>query len=145
MYKHFLITTDRTGLSDRAIADGMELAKALGARVTVLTVILPWIGAELSLITQAGSSASYDRIIDANVAKCLALAQAVAAKAGVACDTMAVRQDQAWRAIVETAEVRRCDLIVMASHGYSGLGAVLLGSETQKVLAHVKMPVLVHR
>ena len=68
-----------------------------------------------------------------------------AKSAGVACDTLHVEHDHIYEAIIDVASARRCDLIVMASHGRHGISALVLGSETVKVLTHCKIPVLVHR
>ena len=75
----------------------------------------------------------------------LAVAAEAAAAAGVPCETVYLTHDRPWEAIIETAEQRGCDLIVMASHGRAGVSAVVLGSETNKVLTHSKIPVLVCR
>jgi nucleotide-binding universal stress UspA family protein len=68
-----------------------------------------------------------------------------AKKAGVACAIVCERSDYPYEVIIRVAEQKGCDLIMMASHGRRGVGAVLLGSETQKVLTHSKIPVLVYR
>ena len=70
---------------------------------------------------------------------------AAAKSAGVACDTRHVKHDHIYEAIIDAASARRCDLIVMASHGRRGVSAVVLGSETVKVLTHSTIPVLVYR
>jgi nucleotide-binding universal stress UspA family protein len=76
-------------------------------------------------------------------ARSLAVATKAAAAAGVRCETIHLEHDQPWEAIIQTAEQKGCDLIVMASHGRAGVSAVGLGSETNKVLTHSKIPVLV--
>jgi nucleotide-binding universal stress UspA family protein len=78
-------------------------------------------------------------------AKNLLVIETAAKAAGVACETACEKSDQPYEAIVEAAQARGCDLIVMASHGRRGVGALLLGSDTQKVLTHSKIPVLVYR
>jgi nucleotide-binding universal stress UspA family protein len=65
--------------------------------------------------------------------------------AGVACETIQVEHEHPYQAIIDTADSKGCDLIVMASHGRHGISAIVLGSETVKVLTHCKIPVLVHR
>ncbi len=145
MYKHILVVTDRSEYSNKVIKDGIALAKAIGARITVYTAILPRIGAEYALVSESSDTASYRRIIEEHVAECLAAAQQQADAAGVPCATLSTKHEQPWRAILDAAALEDCDLIMMASHGRSGLGALLLGSEAQKVLTHSKIPVLIDR
>jgi nucleotide-binding universal stress UspA family protein len=145
MYTHLLLVTDRTPYSDKVIADGIRFAKAIGAKVTIFTAISPWIGPEFSLVVRSDDTDSYARIIADNVERCLARGSASAKQAGVPCATLSTKSEKPWKAIIEAATSERCDLIVMASHGSAGIEAVLLGSETQKVLAHTRLPVLVHR
>jgi nucleotide-binding universal stress UspA family protein len=75
----------------------------------------------------------------------LAEGRTIVEAAGVACDARHVESDQPWKAIIETAQSQGCDLIAMASHGRSGLAAVVLGSETTRVLTHSRIPVIVYR
>jgi len=77
--------------------------------------------------------------------KTLGAVAAAAQAAGVACETVQVEHEHPYRAIIHTADSKGCDLIVMASHGRHGVSAIVLGSETVKVLTHCKIPVLVHR
>jgi nucleotide-binding universal stress UspA family protein len=83
--------------------------------------------------------------MDEEGAKILRAVADAASAAGVACDTVNVEHEHPYRAIIDTANSKRCDLIVMASHGRHGIGAIVLGSETVKVLTHAKIPVLVCR
>ena len=145
MYKHLLVVTDRTPCSDKVIADGMRFAKAIGAKITIFTAISPWIGPEFSMVAQSDDTGGYARIIEENVGRCLARGSAMATEAGVPCTTLSKNSEHPWKAIIDAAASERCDLIIMASHGRSGFDAVLLGSETQKVLTHTRIPVLVHR
>jgi nucleotide-binding universal stress UspA family protein len=87
----------------------------------------------------------YQKYSKARAEKALGVVSDAAKSAGVACDTLHVEHEQVYQAIIEAAEARRCDLIVIASHGRRGVSAVVLGSETVKVLTHSKIPVLVYR
>jgi nucleotide-binding universal stress UspA family protein len=87
----------------------------------------------------------YEKHAKAHAEKVLGTVSAVAKSAGVSCETLHVEQEQIYQAIIDAASARNCDLIVMASHGRRGDSAVVLGSETVKVLTHSKIPVLVYR
>ena len=87
----------------------------------------------------------YKRHIEASAAKALAGVAAAAQSAGVPCETRHVEHEHVYQAIIETAASNGCDLILMASHGRRGVSAIVLGSETVKVLTHSKIPVLVYR
>jgi len=149
MYKHILIPTDGSALSDKAVAAAIKLAQLLGARITAFHAMEPYplqgaYAAEASGVAElqpeifAERSEEYaKRVLDA-------VARAAAA-AKVECTTKYVTGHSASQAIVEEARREKCDLIVMASHGRRGLEGFLLGSETQKVLTHSSIPVLVYR
>jgi nucleotide-binding universal stress UspA family protein len=145
MYRHILIPTDGSDLAGKAVQHGIGFAKEVGARITALTVSepFPMMAAYPAVIQDAPASyrersAEYaGRVLDA-------VANAVKA-AGVACETVHVEAGQPYQAIIDTAESKQCDLIVMASHGRRGVSAIVLGSETVKVLTHSKIPVLVYR
>jgi nucleotide-binding universal stress UspA family protein len=145
MYKHVLIPTDGSALSEMAIRHGMALAKAVGARVTVLTVSLPFRSFALDPVMVSETPARYEQDCEALANKTLGVARGEAAVAGVSCETLHVAQSQPYRAIIETAESKGCDLICMSSHGRKGISAFVLGSETYTVLTHSKVPVLVCR
>jgi nucleotide-binding universal stress UspA family protein len=145
MYKHVLIPTDGSALSEMAIRHGMALARAVGARVTVLTVSLPFRSLALDPVMVSDSPAQYERDCKAVAEKALGAAQTEAGMAGVPCETLRVTQSQPYRAIVETAESKGCDLICMSSHGRKGISAFVLGTETYTVLTHSRIPVLVCR
>jgi nucleotide-binding universal stress UspA family protein len=146
MYRHILIPTDGSELAHRAVSHGLSLAKLVGAKVTALTV-------EGSFNVYAvptskdyeisGAFAGHIEHAKAHAGKILDSVAEEARTAGVICETVQIEQDQPYRAIIETAEQRDCDLIVMASHGRSGIAAIVLGSVTTKVLTHTKIPVLV--
>ena len=146
MYKHILIPTDGSELASHAVTQGLSLAKAVGAKVSVIVVEAPFdvlhvresrsrhLGEELALhAEQTRKHAEAVLAIAADKAKALS----------VPCDTLQVEHDHPYEAIIAAAKDKGCDLIVMASHGRSGLSALLLGSVTNKVLTHTKTPVLV--
>jgi nucleotide-binding universal stress UspA family protein len=146
-YSHVLVPSDGSPASTRAIAAAVELARCCGARLTVLHVqpgqLLPIssLGEPLEPRTLELLLVASLRESDRILAEGTALAQA----AGVEVCSERIPGDHPHLSIVETAERLGCDLIVMASHGRRGLAGLLLGSETQKVLAHAPCPVLVHR
>jgi len=134
MYRHILIPTDGSDLAHKAVVHGLSLAKVVGAKVTVLTVEAFNInGASNSRVKHAQEHAASILNEIANEAKSM----------GVKCETMQVIQLDPEMAIVATANERGCDLIVIASHGRSGIAAVVLGSVTAKVLTRTVIPVLV--
>ncbi|MCL4766910.1 MAG: universal stress protein [Hyphomicrobiaceae bacterium] len=145
MYEHILVATDGSELSAAAIRHAVGLAKALQARVTALTVIRPWHTVAPGEIMVAFPESEYRKGAEAAAVKYLGVAADAAKAAGASCETRSMEHDQPWRAIISAAEADGCDLIVMASHGRTGLAALFLGSETQKVLTHGTIPVLVCR
>ena len=149
MYLNILIPTDGSPLSASAVEKGVTLAKTLGAKVTALTVMEPF--PEMRGIMEPAYVALYDapaeftRRVNAEADRCLAEAARYAKLVGIPCETVKVEHAQPYEAIIETAGARGCDLIAMASHGRRGISALILGSETMKVLMHSKLPVLVYR
>ena len=145
MFKHILIPIDRDPGSRRAINRGVWLARCLGARVTGFHVMMEF--------TRTGI---VDELLEPPAPELMLLARTRAEKllvplrraaesAGVACETVAERGERAGAAIIALAERRHCDLIVMASHGRRGLAKLVLGSQTQFVLGHSALSVLVVR
>ena len=148
MFKHILLPTDGSKLSDRAVQRGLELAETLGARVTALHVIPEFrMMADESFVlpNSVDLKRRYDKESKARADKMLAKIGERAAAAGVKFEALAINADVPYEQIIETAKKRKCDLIMMASHGRRGLSGLLLGSETSKVLTHSKIPVLVVR
>ncbi len=145
MFTHILIATDGSERSERAIRLGVDLARATGAKLTA--VMATWPVPPIYIEGTGGSVHNEELEQNARdfARRCLAVASDLAAAAGLACDTVHVTDTHPYDAIIRTADANGCDLIVMASHGRSGASAALLGSETQKVLAHTKLPVLVCR
>jgi nucleotide-binding universal stress UspA family protein len=163
MFKHILLPTDGSELSAAAIKQGVRFAKSIGAKVTGLCVMplyykfhyatqIPMEAMEQSAYLCKELAEAYVATIEkgAQIAKHLAEAylstiEKTAKVAGVACEVVYERNDSPYEAIIRLAEQRGCDLIMMASHGRRGFEALLIGSETQKVLTHSKIPVLVYR
>ena len=148
MYKHILIPTDGSERSERAVAHGCALAAALDAKVTVLTVTTPLhsIATDPKPIADIlGSDSFVHEYLYGPADNILAVAENIAADNGMICQTIRLEHEHAYVAIIETAKAKRCDLIVMASHGRRGIAALILGSETMKVLTHGTIAVLVHR
>jgi nucleotide-binding universal stress UspA family protein len=146
MYQHFLIPTDGSELAAHAVTNGLALAKSLGAKVSVIVVEEPFDWSSVSETRArrvSEESAKHTEQIKKHAANVLNRAANAAKQAGVPCDTIQVEDEQPYKAIIATANDKGCDLIVMASHGRSGLSAVVLGSVTNKVLTHTKTPVLV--
>ncbi|MCU0898007.1 MAG: universal stress protein [Burkholderiales bacterium] len=147
MFKHILIPTDGSEISRRAIAGGIGLAKAVGARVTALYAAPTATPVVYKHFLPVGYTTpeKHAKAIKRAAAHYLGVAEAAAKAAGVPCETVFVTDDFPANAILAAAKKGKCDLIYMASHGHRGVSAVLLGSETQKVLTGAKIPVLVHR
>jgi nucleotide-binding universal stress UspA family protein len=147
MYRHILIATDGSELAEHAVTDGLSLAKSVGAKATVMMVVEVWLGSQGPFMQPWSFQelGKYNEQMKEQAASVLNRAEAAAKQAGVSCDTIQVEGMRPYEAIITTAADRGCDLIVMASHGRSGLSAVVLGSVTNKVLTHTKIPVLVVR
>lgn len=147
MFKHILVPTDGSPLSQEAVTRAVTFAKDEGARITFFCA------GEANPAIYFGAGAIFDqqtpnKFRDAarSVAQeILDAAKELGAQGGVECDTLVLFSGAPWEAIIEAAKRKECDLIFMASHGRRGIDALLLGSETQKVLAHCKIPVLVYR
>ena len=145
MFKHILLPTDGSKLSEKSVKQGVRMAKALDARVTALHVVPKF----HAFTRQPQMLESARRELEADAAErtsnCLEFVRKVAAASDVECDTAQVASDQPFKEIIRAAEKKGCDLILMASHARRGLEGFLLGSETQKVLTHGTVPVLVYR
>ena len=145
MYTHLLLPTDGSSLSNRAIDEGLALAREVGARVTVLTIVEPMRSYSASSEMVADVLAKFEATSRENAEKVLQAAADKASALGVQADTTFANASSPHREIISTATNAGCDLIVMASHGRRGIDALLLGSVTQKVLTHSHTPVLVIR
>ena len=145
MYKHILVATDGTDLSKRAVQNTLDLAKTLGARVTAVRVSgkpahVVVFGVDITDLPEETRARILKDIEDH-----LAWVRSEAAARGVPCEAIRVESEHVWTGLLDTAEARGCDLIAMASHGRRGISALVLGSETMKVLTHSKVPVLTYR
>lgn len=145
MFKHILLPTDGSANSDLAIRAAVQLARDMGAKVTGLHVVPPFHTFTYRPEMIEDTEDQYEKDSEARGRKVLLAMETLAQECGVACDSVIVRSDDVHDAIIETARDRNCDLIAMASHGWRGVRGLLLGSETQKVLTHSKIPVLVYR
>jgi nucleotide-binding universal stress UspA family protein len=145
MFKHILLPTDGSPLSEAAVEKGIDFAKSIDARITGLCVLPKEYPSYYEAEIPGGFMDKAAAECKANAKVHLAALTRVAQNEGVTCDVVMETSDQPYEAIVNLAEQKGCDLIMMASHGRRGVGALLLGSETQKVLTHSKIPVLVYR
>jgi nucleotide-binding universal stress UspA family protein len=145
MYSNILIPTDGSELAGKAVQHGIALAKRIGAKVTVLTVLPPFHIFTTDTQMLEDTPAQYKARMQEHAEKTLVAVADAAQAAGAACEMVHVEHEHPYRAIIDTAESKGCDLIVMASHGRHGISAIVLGSEAVKVLTHSKIPVLVHR
>lgn len=153
LFRHILIPTDGSEMSNGAIAYGVEAARVLGARITGLHVIPEFhrftYRSQMLLTYHAtlpvDNEKAWLKATATHARSVLGVLAREAAKARVPCKVGFVRDDQPFQAIIDTAKKKRCDLILMASHGRSGMQGVILGSETNKVLVHSHLPVLVWR
>lgn len=145
MFRHILIPTDGSDLSRKAVIYGVQLAKESGARVTALTLTEPYRVASMDAVLVSVGEDEYEEEARRVSDQALEQVKMAADAAGVPCESVSEAHDQPYRAIIDTAHARGCDLIVMASHGRRGMSALLLGSETVKVLTHSTIPVLVYR
>ena len=145
MYKHILVPTDGSALSARAIEEGIALAKSVGAKVTGLTVSIPFHVFALDPLMVSDTAEQYKKDCEDRAEKFLDAVTVAAKAAGVQCEVGHVTADHPYEGIIDTATFKGCDLICMASHGRKGVAGLVLGSETHKVLIHSKIPVLVCR
>jgi nucleotide-binding universal stress UspA family protein len=145
MYTNILIPTDGSELAGKAVQHGIALAKRIGAKATALTVLPPFHVLTANTQMLEDTPAQYKLRMREHAEKTLGAFARAAQAAGVACEMVQVEHEHPYRAIIDTAASKGCDLVVMASHGRHGISAIVLGSETVKVLTHSKIPVLVHR
>jgi nucleotide-binding universal stress UspA family protein len=143
VYKHLLIATDGSELAQKAVDQGFALAKALNAKATVINVTPSWtstVSGELAIHAE-----NYNKLVAEAAWKVLSTVDDTAKKADFTCDTLHVKDRSPAEGIIETANARGCDLIVMASHGRRGLGRLILGSQANEVVTQSTIPVLVCR
>lgn len=149
MYKHIMLPVDGSELSRKTEKECIAFAKSIGAKVTAIHVvshfylhIRPYASPK-SVLTKIEKE--HEQEASEIARKMISELEARAKAQGIKCDGLVVVGDHPYEEIISNAEKRKCDLIMMASHGHKGLDAVLLGSETVKVLTHSKIPVLVVR
>lgn len=147
MFKHLLVPTDGSQLSEAAVGRAVTFAKEAGARVTFFYAQpdfpMPIYG-EGALIDPT-TPEQFARSAEQEARKILDKAKAAADDVGVVADTDTAVNEVPYEAVIDAADRHGCDLIFMASHGRRGIAGLLLGSETQKVLTHSKIPVLIYR
>jgi nucleotide-binding universal stress UspA family protein len=147
MFKHILIPTDGSELSRATAARAVTFAREAGARVTVFFAKpeypIAYFG-EGALIDPT-TPEKFAELAEQQATEYLGEVQKLCADNGVNCSTVTATSDIPYEAIIEAAEKSGADLIFMASHGRRGISGFLLGSETNKVLTHTKIPVLVYR
>lgn len=145
MYTHILVTTDGSEFAERAFSHAIGLAKQLGAKLTAVTVTPPLQFLTVEGVVYPEDPERYQAMTDAQAKAALEAVAKAAEAQGVTCERVQIENQQPYEGILQTAKDKGCDLIVMASHGRRGISAFLLGSETQKVLTHSTVPVLVCR
>jgi nucleotide-binding universal stress UspA family protein len=142
MYKHILIATDGSELAGKAVTTGLALAKQLNAKVTAITAIEPWLSIASS--DTAAAFMEYQKAAEQDAARILGELSTTAQAQDINCETVTATGGAA-ESIIETANNRHCDLIVMSSHGRRGLARILLGSQAMRVLTTSSVPVLICR
>lgn len=147
MFKHVLVPTDGSELSEMVVQKAADFAREIGAKVTLFyakpSFPVAYFG-EGALIDPL-TPTQFSEMTDQRAEEVLNLARQNCEAVGVCCETRSTTHDAPYEAIIEAAESAGCDLIFMASHGRRGISGLLLGSETNKVLTHSRIPVLVYR
>lgn len=141
MYKHLLMPTDGSETSLRAVRQGVALAQALGAEVTVMTVVERFRSGLSDGAHVPEEVSRQDAARDAALAR-LADAEALVREAGVTCHRIVSNETVIYEGILQAARTAGADLIVMGTHGMGAVERLLIGSQTQRVLAHTELPVL---
>lgn len=142
MYQRILVPTDGSEITAKAVATAVNLAKLSGASLVTLCVKEPFPYSAISEMQPVPPQEFYDAQERIAASRVKAVMDAAAA-AGVACEGSTVEALHPWEAILDLAKDKGCDLVVMASHGRRGMAALLIGSETSRVLTHSPLPVLV--
>jgi nucleotide-binding universal stress UspA family protein len=147
MFKHILVPTDGSKLAQEAVIWTVSFAREAGARITFVCAVPPFPKMYLGpgAIFSDDAARLYHENAESSAWKILTAAETLAREAGVECTKQVLSSDRPYEVIVHAAAQNGCDLICMASHGRRGASALLLGSETQKVLTHSHIPILVHR
>lgn len=148
MYKNILIGTDGSELGNKAVAHGIKLAAAVKARVTIVTATEPWSALDMAIESRKGVAdpiKDFETVAADAAKRVLITAAKKASAAGLKVETVHVPDKYAGEAVIKTAKLKGCDLIVMASHGRRGIGRLILGSQAYEVLTHSKIPTLIVR
>ncbi len=145
MFKTILVPTDGSPLAEKAVDAAIEFARESGGRIVVISVAEPYPFAPLSEKAMNEELSTFENGVREAARNYVKKAADAARAAGVDCETVVVLSGSPYREIVDTANNMKCDAIFMASHGRRGLNLLFLGSETQKVLAHSNLPVMVFR
>lgn len=145
MFKHILIPTDGSELSNIAIVNGVAFAKEINAKITGLTVTVPYHYIAYEALQVNDTPEQHAKDMRALAERNLNVIKEAAQQAGVACELVHCSSEHPYEEIVKTAHERGCDVIFQASHGRRGVRALIMGGETHKVLTHTKIPVLVFR
>jgi len=145
MFKHVLVPTDGSPLSETAIRMAVLLAKSVNAKVTGFHVVPEYHVLTLQTEMLADTEERFAKYGQSHAEQYLSVIERAAKEAGVEYDAAYATSDHPYEEIIQAAEDHGCDLIAMASHGRRGLRALLIGSEAQKVLTHSKVPVLMFR
>jgi nucleotide-binding universal stress UspA family protein len=148
MYRHILAATDGSDSANKAVRHAAALAKATGARLTIVNVTQMWSSLDIAHAAEAGVQnpvGEYEAMAAKSAERVLAAAKALAAADGTTCDTVHIQDRAPAEGIIAAAKDKGCDLIVMATHGRRGLGRLLLGSQAAEVLSTSTVPVLIVR
>lgn len=147
MFKNILVPTDGSKLSQKAVEYAIRLAKITGAKMVALHVLPRFSDSPAGIFKPAEivPDTAYDRQVKVEAERLFSGIKKQSDAAGVELDAVLLESNHVWKAIISVAKKKKCDVICMASHGRHGLSGVVLGSETNKVLTHGEIPVLVLR
>ena len=147
MFKHILVPTDGSEFSQDTVRRAVSFAKDAGARITAFYAKpeYPVTYYGEGMLIDPTAPEQFAQLADEQAQTVLEFVEQLCEEAGVHCTKLTLVSDVPYEAIIEASKQAGCDLIFMASHGRRGLSALLLGSETNKVLTHTKIPVLVFR
>ena len=145
MFRHLLIATDGSLHSDKALAQGLALAKSLSAKVTIATATEPWTEAAYAIIPTPSLVREYEQAAARDATLILDRATKAADQAATQCVTRYIKDEHAPEGIIKAAKEAGCDLIIVGSHGRGAIGRILLGSDALKILTLSTVPVLVCR
>lgn len=145
MFSNILVPTDGSALALSAVEKAVAFARDANATIIFVTVVEPFRIFSADTKQFSTTREEYNKLVDTQAAQFLTEAEMEARQHGVVCHSVKIESDEVHSAIIETALSRGCDLIAMASHGRGGVGSLLLGSVTAKVLSHSRIPVLIYR